>query len=406
MDGIERLQPGRSTRRSILIAGLGVTQIFGWGSSFYLPAVLATPIAVDMEWSLTVVAGGFSLALLMSGIGAPTVGRLISHYGGRPVMAGGFLLLASGLFVLGGASSLLVYLGAWTVIGLGMSASLYDAAFSTIGRIFGSGARRAITTLTLFGGFASTVFWPISAFLVETFGWREACWTYALLHVLISAPLLVFTLPRERSLPQSGTARKRSLPLMASPNDRSSLIILTTVLVIGGLIFSMFSVHLLALLQVSGLSLPAAVALGAMIGPSQVAGRLVEMAVGFRYHPLWTLMTATVLILSGLILLALGLTLPAVALFLYGVGNGIWSIAKGTVPLALFGTKRYPAIMGRLAMPVLIVQAAAPTVGAALLTWTGARETLMLLAGFGLLNVFLAAVLLRSSVTSTVAEAR
>ena len=386
----------RPSKPRRLIAGLGIAQILGWGSSFYLPAVFAAPIAADTGWSLTLVVAGFSVALFISGLAAPGVGQLISRHGGRRVLVGGFSVLALGLVALGLAPNLPLFFAAWVVIGLGMSASLYDAAFSALGRLYGPAARRAITTLTLFGGFASSVCWPLSAFLVEMLGWRGACLTYAAVHVCICVPLLLFVLPREApevlSTGEGEHGAAKALTL-SSRSERRSLVILTAILMTGGLIFSLFSVHLLTLLQAGGLPLAAAVALSVMIGPSQVGGRVVEMAFGYRFHPIWTLVTATVLILAGMTLLASGLPMPALALILYGAGNGIWSIAKGTLPLALFGQARYPVIMGRLAMPALIVQAIAPSLGAVVLEHAGAYWTLGLLVGFAVANVMLVLLL-------------
>ena len=155
----------KTPSRVVIISVLGVTQIFAWGSSYYLPAVLAKPIAVDTGWSLPWVVGGLSLGLLIAGLVSPLVGRAIARRGGRPVLAVSAGLLAAGLSALALAHSLPAFLAAWLLVGLGMGAGLYDPAFATLGRLYGRGGRSAITTLTLFGGFASTVCWPLSAFL-------------------------------------------------------------------------------------------------------------------------------------------------------------------------------------------------------------------------------------------------
>jgi MFS family permease len=165
--------------RRIVVPALGITQILAWGSTFYLPGVLANPIARETGWSYDWVIGGVTVGLLVAGIVSPRVGRAIGEHGGRPVLAIGALCLAAGLALLGLASNLGLYLGAWLLIGAGMGAGLYDAAFSTLGAIYGKDARGAITFVTLFGGFASTVCWPLSALLVEHLGWRGACFAYA-----------------------------------------------------------------------------------------------------------------------------------------------------------------------------------------------------------------------------------
>jgi MFS family permease len=194
----------KAPSRGIIISALGVTQIFAWGTSYYLPAVLAAPIVVDTGWSLSWVVGGLSLGLLTAGIASPFVGRAIARRGGRPVLAVGAGLLATGLLALALAHSLPLFLLAWLVMGLGMGAGLYDPAFATLGRLYGEGGRSAITTLTLFGGFASTVCWPLSAFLEAHLGWRGACFVYAALQIVVALPIYLFVLPREtqRAVPR------------------------------------------------------------------------------------------------------------------------------------------------------------------------------------------------------------
>ena len=182
--------------RSRIVAALGIVEILAWGSSFYLIAVLSGPIAAAEGWSPGIVTAGFSVALLCSGLATPRFGDLIQRTGGRRVMASGMGLIALGLCILGAATSPAVYLLAWAVIGIGMGAGLYDAAFSTLGRIYGRGARGPITALTLWGGFASTVCWPLSAFLVEQVGWRGTCFVYAAMHLCITMPICLFGLPK------------------------------------------------------------------------------------------------------------------------------------------------------------------------------------------------------------------
>ena len=191
----------KSPSRAVVISVLGVTQIFAWGSSYYLPAVLAKPIASDTGWSLSWVVGGLSLGLLIAGLVSPWVGRAIGRRGGRPVLAVSAGLLAAGLSALALAQSLPAFLIAWSLIGLGMGGGLYDPAFATLGRLYGHGGRSAITTLTLFGGFASTVCWPLSAFLDAHLGWRGACLMYAGFQLAVALPAYLFVLPREPQRP-------------------------------------------------------------------------------------------------------------------------------------------------------------------------------------------------------------
>jgi hypothetical protein len=379
--------------RRIIVPALGITQILAWGSTFYLPGVLANPITRDTGWPYDWVIGGVSVGLLVAGIVSPRVGRAIGRHGGRPVLAIGSLCLAAGLLLLGGAANLALYLAAWVLIGAGMGAGLYDAAFSTLGTIYGGQARGAITWVTLFGGFASTVCWPLSAFLVEQFGWRGACFAYAAIQLGASLPLLFFSLPRRApSVPTGGENGARAA-IHLTTAELPVFAVLSLVLTLGSAILSIVGVHLLPLLQARGLELSAAVVLGTLVGPSQVGARVIEMLGGRHYHPIWTMVTSAVLVAIGTGLLFLGFGTYALAVVFYGAGNGIGTVARGALPLALFGSTRYPALMGRLALPILVSMALSPLVGAIALRRGGADLTLGFLAGLAAANVLLVGIL-------------
>ena len=378
-----------------MISALGVVQILAWGSSFYLLGVLAAPIAADTGWPLAWIFGGLSLGLLTAGLVSPQVGRIIGERGGRPVLAVSAVLLAAGLIVLGLAPALWVFLAGWLLMGMGMGCGLYDPAFATLGRLYGAEARPAITTLTLWGGFASTVSWPLSAFLLDHGGWRWACFVYAGLQLVVSLPLILGLIPPAPV--RLAGANDGPAPVVAlAPKERRPFLLMAGVLILGGGVMSLLSAHVLTLLQARGVPLTSAVTFGALIGPSQVTARVVEMSFKGRHHPLWTLTAAMSLVALGVTLMALGLPLVALAVILYGAGNGIYSIARGTVPLALFGPERYAPLLGRLARPGLVAQALTPPVGAYVLAHGGADATFVLLAGLALLNVALVGALWRS----------
>ncbi len=372
-----------------LAAALGVVQILAWGSSYYLMAVLAAAIAADTGWPLPWVVGSLSAGLLVAGLVSPLVGRTIARHGGRPVLVAGCLLISAGLMVLALAPNLAAFVAGWALMGAGMAAGLYDPAFATLGRIYGREARRAITLLTLWGGFASTVCWPLSALMLDQFGWRGTAAAYAGLHLAISVPLLLRALPKT----PPAIAPHAAPPAELAGDERAAFRIMAAIQTLAGLAVTIVAVHLIALLGARGLPLAAAVALGALIGPAQVGGRLIEMAGGTRHHPVWTLLAATTATAAGLMLLAAS-GWPALALMLYGAGNGVFSIARGALPMALFGPERYPRIMGRLARPSLVAQAAAPLVGAGLIALAGAEGTLAVLAAIAATNLALAALLL------------
>lgn len=382
--------------RLSVISALGVVQILAWGSSYYLPAVLAAPIANDTGWPLSWVVGALSIGLLTAGAMAPFVGRVIGERGGRQVLAAAAMLLAAGQIILGLSPNLPVFILGWMVIGAGMAAGLYDAAFSTLGRLYGGTARSAITVLTLWGGFASTVCWPLSAYMVAQFGWRETCFAYAAIQLFVSLPLILTMVPAAVT-DISRSTKKTSAGIQLTGGDRSMFLLLAGLLVIGGAIGAIVGVQLLTLLQAQGITMLAAVALGALVGPAQVGGRVIEMAGKGKHHPLWTMTAAVILVAVGLGLLAFGLGPLSMAILLYGAGNGVFSIARGTVPLALFGADRYAPIIGRLARPSLIAQALAPAASAWILEHagvTGAYSALLMLAaanvvlGIGLWTAF------------------
>jgi MFS family permease len=288
---------GRVSRPSLarlpVVSVLGVTQIFAWGSSYYLPAVVAGPIVKDTGWPLPWVVGGLSVGLLVAGLVSPRVGRTIDRHGGKPVLAASAVLLSGGLVALGLAPNITTYLFAWMIIGAGMGAGLYDAAFGALGRYYGESARGAVATLTLFGGFASTVCWPLTAWLVETFGWREACLAYAALQLCVALPAYLLLLPHTECAPPTSTnfgLRESKQPI--AKDRESAFLILATIVTIASAVTAVVSVHLLAILEARGATLATAVALGALVGPSQVGARAIEMALGRFYHPIWTMIAA------------------------------------------------------------------------------------------------------------------
>ena len=381
-----------------VIPALGVTQILAWGSSYYLPAVLAGPVSADTGWSLTWVVSGLSLGLLVASAASPFVGRTIARRGGRPVLAGSAILHAVGLCAIGVAPSLPAFVAGWIVLGLGMAAGLYDPAFATLGRLYGAGGRSAITTLTLFGGVASTVCWPLSAFLVTHLGWRGACFCYALVQVSVSLPIYLLAVPREPVLTTVSPSQEVQATAPSVPEGRTAprLSLLAAAITTASLLSTVLSVHLLTVLQGRGLTLPEAVALGALVGPSQVGARAIELAISHRHHPIWTKVTASSLVMVAMAALWVGGPWLTVAIVLYGAGIGLDSIARGTLPLATVGQRDYPIVMGRIARPNLLVQAMAPLAGALSLDLVGVSWTTAILGGVAGLALVLSFALLRS----------
>jgi predicted MFS family arabinose efflux permease len=370
---------------------MGFTQILAWGTTYYLPAVLAAPIAKETGWSITSVVGGLSWGMLVAGASSPAVGRQIDRHGGRSVLAASSLLLALGMLVLGLAGNVATYYLAWTLIGVAMAAGLYDAAFSTLGRLFGEGARTSITGLTLLGGFASTIGWPVIAGLESWIGWRSACFAIAAAHLLIGFPIHTLLIPGSAQQPPHPVIIETlNSPELRPDTSNRLFLLLGAMLTILALVVSGISVHLLNVLNQLGISTAVALAIGMVIGPSQVVARVAEFSIGRNLHPTWSARAGVLLCLIGLGLLISGLPwLAFVVIALYGAGNGILTIARGTLPLVLFGPQGYGARMGLLARPVLVAQACGPIGAAFVLERYGASVLLGVMCSF-LLMCFIA----------------
>ena len=372
-----------SASRTQTTVMLGLAQTLSWASSYYLPAVLAAPMARAVGASYATVFAAFSLALLVSAATGPVAGRLIDRLGGRPVLIASNLVFAAGLGLLSQATQTHQVFIAWAVMGLAMGSGLYEAAFATVVRLYGQDARHAITGITLFAGFASTVGWPLSSYLASAWGWRETCMVWALLHLLLGLPLNLL-LPRAApvaAMPDSAGAANGGTAAPAAL--RRTALLMAYVFAVSWFISTAMAAHLPQLLQASGAALAVAIGAAALVGPAQVAGRLVEYRFLKNAHPL---LSARLAILAHpLAALCLGLLgAPAATVFamVHGLGNGILTIAVGTLPLKLFGARGYGQRQGWLMVPARIVQAGSPFLyGMAVAQWgTGALWLSALLA--------------------------
>lgn len=355
------------SRRTGTVAALGAAQTLAWASTYYLPAIIAAPLAQDLGISVPTVFAAFSFALLVSAFLGPYAGRAIDRWGGRPVLMGTNIVFALGLASLGSAHSPWWMFFAWAVLGVGMGSGLYEAAFAALVRLYGAGSRNAITGITLIAGFASTVGWPLTAWLLEDFGWRSACYAWAALHLVVGLPLN-WSLPRAVA---HRTEQPGQAAVAQSPVPLRSAILLAFVFAVTWFISTAMAAHLPRLLQATGATLAAAVAVGALIGPAQVGARLLEYGVLRKVHPLLSARLAAALHPIGVVVLAVfGPAAAAVFGVLHGAGNGILTIAKGTLPLVLFGPQGYGHRQGVLMVPARIAQALAPWLfGIALDKW-------------------------------------
>ncbi|WP_201524749.1 MFS transporter [Bordetella pseudohinzii] len=372
-----------------VVGALGAAQTLAWASSYYLPAMLADPIARELGMGAPAIYAAFSAAMAVSALVGPWAGQAIDHRGGRAVLAGTSLLFALGLIMLGAAQGVATMAAAWLVIGVAMGAGLYEAAFSSLVRLYGHHARGAITGITLIAGFASTVGWPLSAWMEAQFGWRGACFGWAAFHLLAGLTLNAW-LPkapataRAEARPPAGEPSAHVPASSAPARQGFATALLAFVFAATWFISTAMATHLPRMLETMGATLTAAVAVGALIGPAQVAGRLLEFGLLRRVHPLLSARLAALAHPAGVaVLLAGGPGMAALFAILHGAGNGILTIAKGTLPLALFGPQGYGARQGWLMMPARFAQALAPFLfGLALDAW--GAEALWLSGGVGL----------------------
>jgi hypothetical protein len=369
---------------------LGTAQTIAWASSTYLPAILAQPIAAELGVSTASVFGAFSLSLVVMALAGPPIGRAIDRAGGRAVLGLSSGVLAAGLVALGLANSAAMVYGAWLVIGLGMAMGLYDAAFAALVWIHGPEARRPITGITLIAGFASTVGWPLTAFLAEHYGWRNCCFVWAGINLGISLPLYLWCLAAPKYVRVSDASKaEAAAPVRSVKEGRRTFVLLAIWFAATAFVTSALAAHLPRLLLAAGATAAVALLASTLLGPAQVAARLAEFFAmqRWRFHPLLTARVATGLLPAGGAVLALfgGPALAACAFsVVHGAGNGMITIAKGTLPLALFGPVGYGYRQGLLAILARAMQALAPFVFAVTMEGLGVNAAIALYMGLAL----------------------
>lgn len=361
----------------------GITMILTWGTLFYSAALLLPLLAQARGWPIALVMSGISVGLLAGGLASPRIGKAIDRHGGHYVMAAGSLLGAASLAALPFATNAIAYFAIWAALGVSMAANLYDPAFATLTRIFGADARKQITLLTLMGGFASTVSWPATHFLLTVTDWRGTYFIYAAVMALIVAPLHAFAVPRSKA--------KAPVPLEGAK--------VPAVLAARGLVFVLVAcafatfmfaqsgmlTHMLLIYERMGVDRGTAVLIGALFGPAQVFARICELALARHTHPLSVARFSAALLIAGFGVFAIfgiGAVTAGVFVVMFGAANGLMTIARGTLPLALFGPQGYGYLVGRLAAPALAVQAAAPIAMALVIERVSDPAALALTAGF------------------------
>ena len=362
--------------RPLVVAALGTAQTLAWASSYYLPAILADPIAADIGVPRSWIFGAFSGALLIAAFAGPAVGRIIDRHGGRGVLVLSNIVLAGGLLVLAAATGPVWLFAAWAILGVGMSLGLYDAGFAALTALYGRNARGPITGITLFAGFASTVSWPLSTILNNALGWRETVLVWAALNIVVGLPLNLLLPAASRQPPLTHTGGHS-----IGWKPYKEMFLLAFVFAAVWFVTGSMAAHLPRLLERAGASSVQAIAAAALVGPAQVAARLVEFVVLRRTHPLVSARIAALLHPIGAAIFAV-IGAPAAAAFaiFYGAGNGLLTIARGTVPLAVFGPYGYGERTGLLGAPARAAQALAPLLFGLLLERMGPAVILVSVA--------------------------
>ncbi len=350
------------------VCALGVAQITAWGTAYYCLGVLAAPIAADTGWGLSLVYFGFTVALLAMGAVSAWAGRALDRHGARVIMSAGTVMVSLGLYALSRVTSEWSYLALWAWLGVGMRLCLYDAAFAALVQIAPSRGRLAISYLTLFGAFASSVFWVAGHYLNQAGGWRQTLALFAAINLAVCLPLhwigLARKAPAGKADAVAAAAPARDGPPLAAGKHVVAMTLFALVMSLNGFVFSVVSVQLIPLLEASGLAAAAAVWVATLKGCAQFGGRVVEIVFGRNLHAMTVARIAIGVLPAAFVLLLYsggGVAIIVAFTLLMGAAQGVVTIVRGALPLALFGTQDYGAVLGILATPILIVNAVSPT---------------------------------------------
>jgi predicted MFS family arabinose efflux permease len=369
------------------VAVLAITQVVSWGMLYYAFGVLASRIQADLGLTASQAFGAFSWSVLVAGLAAAPVGIAIDRHGGRRIMMAGSLAAASGLWCLAAATSFTAYMAAWTLIGAAMSLTLYEAAFATLNRSLVNEPACAISTVTLLGGLASTIFWPLTEALAARLGWRDTLTIYALVQLFICAPLHHMLDGKGQ---QNLAAPAHAGATLPQAVRLPQFWLLAAAFACNAFIFSALSVHLIRVMQALGHAVELALLLAALIGPMQVLGRFIERTWASGQPPAVVGIYTFAALPAALLSVALfGESAYAVALFciLYGLSNGVMTILRGTLPAAMFGRRHYGAISGALAAPALLSKASGPLAMAVVLESAGPRLVLNIFVAMAIVSL-------------------
>jgi MFS family permease len=372
----------------VAVNALGITQITAWGTSYYCLGVLAKPIVSETGWALTTVFLGFSVALVAMGLISTSVGWLIDRIGARMVMSIGTVVVSAGLLALSQVTDQTTYLAVWIIIGIGMRCCLYDAAFAALVQVTPTRGRKAISYLTLYGAYASTVFWVIGHYLNEAYGWRATLAIFAAINLAVCLPLNWWGLARRDPPLDAGVSTEASVspdgPVLEGRTRILGIVLFALIMSLNGFLFGVISIQLVPLLEAAGLAGAAAVWVASLKGHGQFAGRVVEIVFGRNLKAMTVARIAIGVVPACLLLLLLArgdIWLLIAFTLLLGASQGVITIVRGAVPLALFGSKGYGAVLGTIATPILLVNAFSPAAFALLVDQFGWQVSLYVLLG-------------------------
>jgi predicted MFS family arabinose efflux permease len=365
--------------RLSLIVALSLSQIIGWGTTFYMPAVLAEPLAAAVGVDRAAIFLGPTLMVTLAALVAPKVGALLDRLGAAPPMAVGSLLLALGFIPLALSPSRVTFVLAWICFGFATPLCLSLAA-TTLVTQRSTDAKRGISILLLFTGLSVTLFWPLTAALQQAIGWQGTLLTFAALNAGVAFPLHLLQIrdgsAGARRKPSPTTMHGESLPLIGAdaPQRRAAFWLLVFAFSCQGFVSWGLPLHLISMFESMGLASSVAVAVAALNGPATIGARLLEMMFASRLKTFATAFIAmTLLPLSFLALLTTGAPATAAIAFviLWCGANGVMSIVRNTLPLVLFGRHGYGTTMGKLTLPQNLVFATAPALFALVLQSAG-----------------------------------
>lgn len=387
--------PSPARRAVLLSLLLGVTQTIGYGTLYYAFGVLAPAMSADTGYSIAAVYGLFSLAMVAGGVLAPRFGRLFDKYPPTLVMAAGSLLSAlalAGWALAPGKAAFAAFIVTTEAVSILV---LYEAAFASVAHLVPrEHARRVITGITFVAGFASTIFWPATQYLLAQSDWRTVYLAYAMLHLAVCLPLhiLIWRIYPRLS---SDSAEQETLPEAAAAQAQTRAALRGRIMIwmlagfaANAFVISAVHLHLIGLLGGLGLSASAAL-IGALIGPFQVAARVMEFATARRVSIHAASMVAAWALPLGLAVLVFGAPalLPALVFAaVFGAGQGLSYIVRGVLPLELFGREGYGALSGRIGSVRLFVSAAAPFITALLFERGGAQLALWAILAVALVS--------------------